>query len=368
MTSEVFYFEFVKQGDPLQGIDMLLGRIAQDVAWKGSRVAIKVHFGERGNYTHIRPEFVRRVVDFVKEKGGTPFLAETTTLYPEGFRLTVEDSLETAKYNGFSEAGLGCPIVIVDGPDGNNGVEFKVDRASDRCRVKSAGVARLLLDADIVIVFSHVKGHLLSGIGGAIKNLGMGCTTKASKREQHASHGLVFDYERCTGCGTCVDICKFSALSMRDGKPVKDDERCMYCNTCKFHCESGAIGFVENGKELFQEALSHAAAGVMKGLRGRQTLFLNAVMDVTPLCDCAVPAGLPVTQNVGILASVDPVAIDEASLDLLDKAAILPNWDVSPPDILGKINGTSSLVHIREGERLGMGSCDYSLINIEKEE
>lgn len=364
MTSEVFFFALGEHGDLLEGIGMLLQRLAQGIIGKGSRVAIKIHFGERGNYTHIRPEFVRRVVDFVKEKGGIPFIAETTTLYPEGFRLTVEDSLETARYNGFSEAGLGCPIVIVDGPDGNNGLEFTVDRASGGCRVKSVSVARLLLEADAVIVFSHVKGHRLSGIGGAIKNLGMGCTTKASKREQHAAHGLVFDYERCTGCGTCVESCKFSALTMQGGRPVKDDEGCMYCNTCESSCDSNAIGFLENGKELFQEALSHAAAGVMKGLGGRPTIFLNSIVDVTPLCDCAAPAGLLVTQNIGILASVDPVAVDKASLDLLDSAPLLPGWDVTPPDILGKIHGTRSLVHIEEGERLGMGSCDYCLVNI----
>lgn len=364
MASTVSFYEFGKWGDALEGIDLLLMAVAGKKRYRGKKVAIKIHFGERGNYTHMRPAFVRRVVDFVKAGGGLPFVAETTTLYPSGKRLTVQECLETAKYNGFTEEGLGCPLVIADGPDGQNGVEYRVEGAAEGCRVKTTVVARRLLEADEIIVLSHVKGHALSGMGGALKNLSMGCTTRRAKREQHASHGLVFDYERCTGCGKCVEACRFEALVLEDERPVKDDARCMYCNTCMYACESKVIRILPNGKELFQRAMAHAAAGVMRGFAGKGVIFVNAILDVTPLCDCAAPAGRLVTQNVGVLASTDPVAIDAASMRLVDSAPIIPGWDVSPPDVLGKINRTDSTIQMREAARLGVGSLEYEIAKV----
>lgn len=361
MASVVHFYEFGKWGDALEGIDLLLRAVASNKIREGSRVAVKVHFGERGNYTYIRPPLVRRVVDYVKAEGGYPFVTETTTLYPSGKRLTVEDSLETARYNGFTEEGLGCPILIADEPDGQNGMEFAVGNPAAASRVKSTSVARHLIEADAVVLFSHVKGHALSGMGGALKNLGMGCTTRRGKREQHAAHGLVFDSEACTGCGRCVEACTFEALVLENGRPARDEGRCMYCNTCLYTCEEKAIRLLPKGKEMFQQAMAHAAAGVMRAFSGKRVFFLNGIMDVTPLCDCAAPAGRLMTQNLGILASLDPVAIDRASLDLVDSAPMFPGWDISPPDILGKVNGTDSTIHIKEAARLGLGSLDYEL-------
>jgi len=364
MASIVHFYEFGKWGDALRGIDLLLGANLKKKAYTGKSVAIKIHFGERGNYTYMRPAFVRRVADFVKAEGGRPFVAETTTLYPSGKRLTVEEGLETANYNGFTQEGLGCPLVIADAPDGQNGVEHAVKGAAKDCRVKSATVAKRLLEADAMIVLSHVKGHALSGMGGALKNLSMGCTTKKTKREQHASHGLVFDYEKCTGCGKCIEACRFEALALEEKRPVKDDERCMYCNTCLYTCKSKVIRILPNGKELFQRAMAHAAAGVMQSFSAKGIIFINAIMDVTPLCDCAAPAGRLVTQNVGILASADPVAIDMASLGLVDSAPMIPGWEVSPPDVLGKINRTDSTIQMKEAARLGAGSLEYELVKV----
>lgn len=364
MNSEVHFFDVGNYMNIFKGIDDLLNTMIGKEVGVGDRVAIKVHFGERGNYTYIRPVFVRRVVDFVRSRGGLPFVTDTTTLYPGGARMTVKEELETARYNGFSEEGLGCPIVIADEPDGYGGLEFRVDRPAKGCRVKKVRVAKHIVEADAVITLSHVKGHLISGMGGAIKNLGMGFTTRDSKREQHAAHGLLFNYEKCEGCGECVKACSFSALEMQEEKPVRDEERCMYCNTCFFTCDKKVITFKEDGKERFQVALAHAAAGVVKALSGRPVVYLNFILDVTPLCDCAAPAGRLITQNVGILASRDPVAIDKASLDLLDKAVIIPGWKAAPPDILGKINGTRSNIQVEAAERLGIGRSAYTMIKI----
>ncbi|MGQ9760057.1 MAG: DUF362 domain-containing protein [Candidatus Methanomethylicaceae archaeon] len=362
MVSEVYFLDLRRWRDALKGIDLLLRGAAPEI-WEGS-VAVKVHFGERGNYTYVRPAFARRVVDFLKGLGARPFVTETTALYPTGFRSSVEDSIETARYNGFTEEGLGCPIVIADEWDGESGVEVALERVCGSIPTKSFRVAKHIANADGMVVISHVKGHLLSGFGGAIKHLGMGCTTKSGKRWQHAAHGLVFHYERCNGCGECANACVFSAITMQNDRPLRDEDKCMYCNTCMFSCEQDAITILEDGKERFQRALAHAAACVMKAMARKPLVFLNFVIDVTQLCDCAAPAGNIITHNIGILASRDPVAIDRASLDLIDVSPLFPGLKVSPPDPLGKLNGTESGIQIRVLEELGMGSTVYRLVEV----
>jgi len=362
MGSAVYFFDFSKSEDVLEGIGNLLKAVSGCEIGSGKKVAVKTHFGEMGNYTHMRPAFVRRVVDFVKAAGALPFATDTTTLYPEGGRLTVHSSIETARYNGFTEEGLGCPITIADGPDGYSAVAVSAKKIGAR-RLEIVKVAKRIAGADAMVVVSHFKGHCMAGVGGAIKNLGMGCTSKDCKSAQHELHGCEFYHDLCLGCGECVDACHFGALEMKEGKPEKN-EKCVYCLTCMWTCENNAIKVLENGKEWFQEGLAEAAAGVMYAMRGKPVVFLNFIFDVTPACDCAAPAGKLVVQNVGILASRDPVAIDMASLDLVDKSTIIPDWDVAPPDVLGKINKARSRGHLEAAERLGMGSTDYDLITI----
>ncbi|MEM3365229.1 MAG: DUF362 domain-containing protein [Candidatus Methanomethyliaceae archaeon] len=363
MVSEVYFLDLRKWRNPLKGIDSLLKNTVGDID-AGKSVAVKVHFGERGNYTYIRPAFVRTVVDFLKERGTRPFATETTALYPTGFRSSAEEVIETARFNGFTEEGLGCPIVVADGFYGEDGVEVLLEKVFRGCQIRQISVARGIANADALVVLSHVKGHLLSGFGGAIKHLGMGCTTKTGKRGQHAAHGLVIHYEKCTGCGECVKACRFSAMSIEGGRPIRDEDKCVYCNTCMFSCDQDAITLLEDGKERFQIALAHAAAGVMRAMVGKPTVFLNFVLDVTVLCDCAAPAGNIITHNVGILASRDPVAIDKASLDLIDISPIIPGVKASSPDPLGKLNGTDSTIQIKVMEELGFGSTAYRLIEV----
>lgn len=363
MVSDVYFSDLRKWKDALKGIDALMKATIPHIE-RGARVAVKAHFGERGNYTYIRPVFVRRVVDFLRGNGTSPFVTETTSLYPTGFRSSVEDSVETARYNGFTEEGLGCPIVIADEPDGENGVDVFLEEARAGCQINRIKVAKHIADADALVVVSHVKGHLLSGFGGAIKHLGMGCTTKSGKRGQHAAHGLVLKYERCNGCGECVKVCRFSAMRMEGERPVRDEVKCVYCNTCMFSCDQDAIALLDDGKERFQVAMAHAASCVMKTLKGKPVVFLNFVLDVTLFCDCAAPAGNIITHNIGVLASRDPVAIDRASLDLIDASPLFPGVKASPPDPLGKLNGTDSSIQIRTMEGLGMGSMSYRLIEV----
>ncbi|WP_309493129.1 DUF362 domain-containing protein [Candidatus Hecatella orcuttiae] len=362
--AEVYFFDYGKGTSILPGLEKLFYSSGMaEVAAPGARVAVKVHMGERGNLTYLRPPIVRKVVELVKAVGGVPFVADTTVLYPQK-RFTARDCLETAAYNGFTPETVGAPIVIADGEDGYQGVSVEVERTVDGCRLREVKVASAFLEADAMIVLSHAKGHLLSGFGGALKNLAMGCTTKHGKAAQHASHGLGFDGSKCDGCGKCVEACVYAALRLEGGKAVRDLEKCMHCCNCLFVCEKNAFYWPEGCRDVFQVYIAHAAYAVAKVFKKGRMGFLNFVQDVTSRCDCCTTAEKAVTQDVGILASSDPVAVDKASVDLIDQAPKLAQLPHDPPDILGKINGTNSLIQLRTAQKLGLGSLKYELTTI----
>ena len=324
-------------------------------------VAIKLHMGELGNVTYLRPFFVRRVADLVKRAGGEPFVTDTTALYP-GARGTPERYLGTAAANGFTEAGIGAPVVIAD--EGDEGVAVTIESPVEGCELKEAKVAAKIYHADSLLILSHAKGHMQTGFGGAMKNLGMGCVTKEGKAASHSANTQEFDESKCDACGQCVEACLRDALALVEGRIVRDRERCMGCGSCMFVCSSDAFYVPLAGRELFEVNIAHTACAVLKNFKGRAG-FINFVQDVTPMCDCAAPAGKPIVQDVGILASLDPVAIDKASIDLIDQAPVIVSpAPASPPDLLGKIHGIDSLVQLRTAEKLGMGSLEYNLITI----
>lgn len=360
--STVLFFDYAKEDRVLAGIDSLfLESGIKRLASKGS-VAVKVHMGELGNITYLRPIFVRKVVELIKEAGGYPFVTDTTSLYPKN-RFRASHYLRTAAAHGFSKKTMGAPIVIADGESGHDGVEVKVRRRVDGCELRTIKVASAIARADAMVVLSHVKGHGQSGLGGAIKNVAMGCVTKEGKADQHTPTMPFLDMSKCDGCGICVKTCPFDALVLMGGKAIRDLSKCVHCSFCLFECSRGAWSWLEGAKEQFQVYLAHAASAVLKVFKRGRVAFLNFIQDVTPLCDCCTPAGIPVVQDVGILASLDPVAIDMASIDLVDKARIISKL-ARPPDLLGKINGTDSLVQLRTGQKLGLGSLKYKLVRV----
>ncbi len=361
--SKVFFFDYSKEGSILSGIRSLYEESAIfEMIPKDGSVAIKLHMGELGNITYIRPVFVRRVVDLVKQAGGKPFITDTTALYP-GARDTGSKYLSTAASNGFVEQSIGAPVVIADG-DGYDGIPAPVKRTVDGCELKDVEVATKIYEAPFLLVLSHVKGHVLAGFGGAIKNLAMGCVTKKSKSEQHRENPPLLDEAKCDGCEACIKICPVDAITLENGKPKRNSEKCICCSTCIFECPSGALFWEKSNRERFQVYLAHAASAVLHRFEGRIG-FINFVQDVTPQCDCAAPAGKPVVPDIGILASLDPVAIDKASLDLIDKSpSILSPTPLTPPDILGKMHNIDSLVQLRVAQKLGLGNLEYELITL----
>ncbi|MDM7998420.1 MAG: DUF362 domain-containing protein [Dehalococcoidia bacterium] len=357
---KVLFLDYSRGVEILPGIERLCSEsgILKAIS-RGDSVAVKVHMGELGNVTYIRPAFVRKVVDLVNKRGGRPFVTDTVTLYP-GARDTAKKYLATAAYNGFVKESVGAPVVIADG-GGDEGRAVAVSNAVSGCSLREIEVARGIWEADYLLVLSHVKGHMISGFGGAVKNLGMGCVTRRSKRDQHRANPALLDDPRCDGCGSCVQACPARALSMRDGRPQRDPEKCDHCGTCLFTCSRNALFWERENKERFQVYLAHAAAAVSSRF-GEKIGFINFVQDVTPHCDCAAPAGRPLFPDIGILASTDPVAIDKASLDLVDKAHLMAaDKRLSGPDKLGRYHDVDSLVQLRTAQELGMGRLEYTL-------
>jgi len=357
--SEVFFFHYDESRAFLKGLRTLFSKVANVVS-AGDSVAVKVHMGEYGGSAYLRPPIVRRVCDLIKEAGGKPFVTDTTALYPVG-RFTASQYLATAAYNGFTEESMEVPVVIADGEQGYDGEWVDIPKRVSDCSLDKIKIARNIFDADSMVVLSHLKGHELSGFGGSIKNLAMGCVTKESKAAQHRVNRGAIDHSKCTGCGQCVEACAFQALSLLKEKIVRDEEECMNCNNCLYTCPEGVFSLPPQAKERFQVYLAHATAGVLSRFHSK-VAFINFVQDITPLCDCVTPSGLPVVPDIGILASTDVVAIDKACLDLIAQRKPIGKFaNVSSPDILGKINGTDSLIQIRTAQKLDLGKMEYHL-------
>jgi len=357
----VFFFSYKGKESALKGLQHLFDRsAAAGLIPKGEHVAVKLHMGERGNIRHLRPVFVRKVVDIIGSKEGKPFLFDTISNYPGG-RQSKPKYLETAARNGFVEASVNAPVVIADDADDLKTINIK--NRIDGCDMKEIKVPSLLLKPSFLVVLSHVKGHEQTGFGGALKNLGMGCVSTSTKRAQHRVNMPIFAEEReCNGCAKCADACTPKAIKMEDEKPIRAEAECIYCSSCLFRCPSHCWIWPPGSKEKLQVYLAHAASAVLSGYKGK-VVFVNFIQDVVPFCDCVVPSGNPVVQDVGIALSFDPVAIDKASLDLIDKSPIIPGaTSAKPPDILGKMHTTSSLVQVETAEKLGAGSTKYKLV------
>jgi uncharacterized Fe-S center protein len=360
-VSRVLFHSYANGINPLDGLAHLLAKSSfLEKMPKGRPVAIKLHMGEAGNIRYIRPVFVRKVVDLVKGAGGVPFLFDTVAAYP-GKRDTKRAYLETAAMNGFVEASVAAPIVI--GDDEDKLETLAITGRIHKCQLREVRVPTLLMRSACIVVLSHVKGHELAGFGGAIKNLAMGCVSTQTKRAQHSVNMPQFNIESdCNGCARCVDACPAGAISLVSSKPVRAAAKCIFCSTCFYECPSHCWIWPHHAKERLQVCLGHAASSVLSGYKGK-IAFVNFVQDVTPDCDCAAPSGQPIVQDIGIALSFDPVAIDKASLDLIDCSPVIPgSTSAAPPDLLGTMHGTDSLVQLETAERLGAGTLSYELI------
>jgi uncharacterized Fe-S center protein len=328
-------------------------------------VAIKLHFGEQGTTAYIHPSYVGFLVGQVKSRKGRPFLTDTNVLYRSARGNSV-DHLHTAFTHGFSPLVTGAPVIISGGLRGQTSIEVEIGKKHFR----SVRLACEIGDFDKLICLTHFTGHLATGFGGAIKNLGMGLSAKSGKLAMHSTVVPLIKQERCTGCGTCLKHCPADAITMEEKLAVIDPAACIGCAECIGVCPTGAadIQWNESAQNL-QEKICEYAYGVAK--KKGPIFFLTFLMNITPGCDCLAFSDAHIVPDIGILASYDAVAIDQAAVDLVNRQQALPGTSLKMN--LGQ--GEDKLralypkidwrVQLRYGEEIGLGSRDYKLVSID---
>lgn len=373
MSASKVYFTNLraKSGDNLlQKLERLIDTAGLgEIDFAGKYVAIKIHFGEPGNLAYLRPNYARVVVDYVKSRGGKPFLTDCNTLYIGG-RKNALDHLDSAYTNGFHPFTVGCHVLIADGLKGTDEVYVPVAGGE---YVKEAKIGRAVMDADIVISLNHFKGHEEAGFGGALKNLGMGCGSRAGKMEMHSAGKPNIHAERCIGCGSCARICAHDApLKGEHGTYTIDHAKCVGCGRCIGECPRDAV---IPANDEHAEVLNYKIAEYTKAvIDGRPNFHINLVMDISPNCDCHAENDLPIVPDVGMFASYDPVALDTACADAVNAMPVLPGSQLD--DNLRTAEHSHGdhfhMTHpetnwracVEHGEKLGIGSQEYELVTV----
>lgn len=373
--AKVYFTDFrtVAYGDGLPAkLKKLMRRAGVGtIDMEGKFVAIKMHFGELGNISYLRPNYAKAVADLVKEEGGKPFLTDCNTMYP-GSRKNALEHLYCAWENGFTPMTVGCPVLIGDGLKGTDDIAVPVVGGE---YVKEAKIGRAVMDADVFISLSHFKGHETTGFGGAIKNIGMGCGSRAGKAEQHSNGKPSIDAARCRGCRKCRRECANDGLvfDSETGKMTVDLAHCVGCGRCLGACNFDAIEFREDDAvEVLNRRMAEYAKAVVDG---RPHFHVSLIVDVSPYCDCHGENDAPILPNIGMFASFDPLALDQACADACLAANPLPGSRLSDNmarqgfvDLGDHFRNTtpesdweSCLVH---AEKIGLGTREYELITV----
>ena len=327
-------------------------------------VAIKIHFGEPGNLSFLRPNFAKVVADKVTSLGGRPFLTDCNTLYV-GRRKHALEHLAAAQENGFSPLSTGCQMIIADGLKGTDEMEVPLEGCD---HFQSAFIGRAIMDADIFISLTHAKGHPAAGFGGALKNIGMGCGSRAGKEEMHSSGKPVVDQDKCIGCGKCVENCAHNGPHIENGKCTILKYKCTGCGRCINVCPMHAIhADYAIANELLNCKIAEYAKAVVDG---RPSFHIALAVDVSPCCDCHNFSDVPIVPNVGMFASFDPVALDTACADMINVQPVNPNSVIAhehdhPHDHFTAAHpDTDWRAAVEHGEAIGLGTTHYELVTV----
>lgn len=344
-----------------------IGNIDMD----GKFVAIKMHFGEMGNLSYLRPNYAKAVVDLVRELGGKPFLTDCNTMYP-GSRKNALEHLACAWENGFTPLSAGCPILIADGLKGTDDVAVPVAGGE---YIREAKIGRAIMDADVFISLTHFKGHEITGFGGTIKNIGMGCGSRAGKKDQHANGQPTIDPALCRGCRRCERECANNGLQFDASarKMTVNTANCVGCGRCLGACNFDAISFADRtaARDLNYRMAEYTKAVV----DGRPNFHISLVLDVSPNCDCHCENDAPILPDIGMFASFDPLALDQACVDACLAAEPLPNSQLSD-----NMHSAAFVDHhdhfqnnapetewkscLEHAEKIGLGTRSYELIRV----
>ena len=369
MTSKVYFADF--RATFTENLQQKLTRLLKtagmgEIDFDRKYAAIKMHFGEPGNLAFLRPNWAKTVADFIRERGGKPFLTDCNTLYVGG-RKNALDHLDSAYLNGFSPLSTGCHVIIADGIKGTDEVYVPVEGGE---YVTEAKIGRAVMDADVFISLTHFKGHEQAGFGGALKNIGMGCGSRAGKMEMHAAGKPSVGAKRCVGCGMCTRVCAHDAITVAAGKAAIDHSKCVGCGRCLGVCPMDAVqpDYDEPADVMNRESAEYTKAVV----DGRPCFHIRPVMDVSPNCDCHAETDAPIVPNVGMFASFNPVALDQACADAVNAMPVNPHsvlgghdcgcgcedrFHMAHPD-------TNWEVQLEHGEKLGLGTRKYELVRI----
>ena len=316
----------VKAGDSiLAKFERLIEKAGIDqIDFKDKFVAVKVHFGEYGNLAFLRHQYAKVLCDHIKARGGKPFLTDCNTLYV-GYRNNALNHLDAAFMNGYNPLSTGVHTIIADGLRGTDEREIPVEGGE---YVKEAKIGAAVAEADIVVSLTHFKGHVNAGFGGALKNIGMGCGSKKGKMEMHSSGTPRISASKCIGCGMCVDHCANDGVQVEDGVAVIDEAHCVGCGFCIAYCPTGAIMTKwDEAKPVMNCKIAEYTKAV---LAGKPSFHVSLVLDVSPDCDCERHNDVPVIPDVGMFASFDPVALDQACVDAANRQPVIQGSKADP--------------------------------------
>jgi uncharacterized Fe-S center protein len=351
------YFTPVKESGSQASLNAALQNLLEksgvlDFVDGNDQAVIKMHFGEEGNTGFVRPGSVRVISDMLVKKGASVDVADTNTLY-RGRRTTSNEHEKLAREHGFSVENTGARLVVPNELDSGNCRTIILNKKY----VKEAKVVALFAEADSLIGLAHFKGHLMTGFGGALKNIGMGCASREGKLAQHSAVSPVVYAGKCVGCGECEKVCPVNAVSIINGKSKIDKARCIGCASCIAACTYGAMDVNWGaGRDTIMERMTEYALALLK--KRKKVAFVNFAVKITAECDCLAKDDPRIAPDVGILASADPVAIDQASYDLVLAAA--GGSDVFAAAHPGR-DGKKQLAY---AEQLGIGSRQYELRTI----
>ena len=352
----------------------------ENIDWQDKFAVVKIHFGELGNMAYIRPGYADRLVRVLKGLGAKVYLSDSNTLY-KGSRSNAVDHIRTAAYNGFNPIQVDAPVIIADGVKGTDCVDIPVSGA---VHCPTAKIGRAIADADIVVSLTHFKGHEQTGFGGTLKNLGMGAASVGGKLLLHSESQPHVNADECRGCGLCTRNCAHDAISLEARKAVIDYGKCVGCGQCVASCIHGAVGYDQDTTAV---KLSEKIAEYTKAVvDGKPQFHVSLIMDVSPECDCWGHNDAAIAPNIGIAASFDPVALDQACADLVMSAPRLDHGNAVQDALEGKAghgreataapcaheHDLFKLIHpdtdwasgLAHGEKIGLGSREYTLIRV----